>query len=57
MDGELALLVAACLIVPPVWGWALHRVFARLGLRRWLPGAAVPAREAEELEEVWTYQI
>lgn len=37
MSTQAALYLAACLIVPPIWGWLVHKMFMRLGLERHLP--------------------
>ncbi len=58
MDTQTLLYLAACLVVPALWGWVVHRVFVRLRLERYLPAPtwSEPPRAATSPDDFY-YQI
>lgn len=55
MDWPGAFYFAACLLIPALWGWLVHRLFLRWKL---LPRSeeARPRQPAEGMDD-WHYQI
>lgn len=55
MNWQLPVYLAACLLLPALWGWLVHRLFLRV---TFLPKEMKlpPGQAADELE-AWHYQI
>jgi hypothetical protein len=58
MDTRMLLYLVACLVVPALWGWLMHRLFMRLRLERYLPVPtwSEPMRGAATVHDLF-YQI
>jgi hypothetical protein len=59
--GQTLLAIAAALVVPGLWGWAVYWIYRRFVSNRFLPPVGEPTRASANPpppdREEWSYQI